>query len=370
MKHQIKFFIALVISVLVSTAAIIGCGSGTPSATPLPGGSPAASTATATAPLQVILPTYTPVSMNDPLLAPFKKQLTEALVSQDRDALQQTASFIKWVGAIYREGGTPPIDPPRGLALTLNFLQENNLIIDGARTTYEPTWNKPIGDTSILGLITPKEGDPYYAHFYVEREPSAWRYVGIMTRIPYYDAPTVAQLRATPTAYDGKEFMYVGEYQPVADAPAGAGPAPESASYVLNTFAGPIWVVQKTGDGLYGLPADVEAHAGELARVMGTVKLNNGVPYIESDSFQFVAPDSWAHTQGVVESIDAKTLHVTIKPGDNGASALQLTPTSFVSLPDGKRGSFEDIKVGQTIDATGVPQTNGSLQVEALYISK
>lgn len=337
-----------------------GCGTSTPTATPFP---------TANYETPIVLPTYTPVPFSDPALLDLKKLLKEAVDKQDRNLLQNTVSFTKWVGAIYRTGGTAPIDPPRGLALTLNFIQENPVTMDIERPTYEPVWSVPAGDTSVLALVTPKEGEPYYAHFYIQREPSAWRFTGIMTRIPYYDAPSVAQLRADPNKYDGKEFMFVGEYQPKTKPPAGAGTAPDDAVFVLDTFSGPLWISLSHEKYVPPLPAAADTLAGQVVRVFGTVKINGGAPYLLIDSFQFVNADTWAHSGGVIASVDTTARNVTVKPAAGStATVLQLTETSFISLTDGTRAQLDAIKAGQSVDATGVPQKDGTLLVEELFV--
>lgn len=352
---RIFVFIALLLS-------LGACAQAVP--TPLPGETPT------TIP-QVVLPTLTPPALDDPALLAVKKLLKQGFDEQSGDILINTISYNKWVASIYRQGGTPPIDPRRGLQLSLEFAKENNLIVDLDRPTYEPKWSVPVGEASVLVLVMPKDGsEPYHAHLYIQHEPSSWRYTGILTRLPYYDAPSIAQIRANPTKYNGKELMYVGAYQPKASAPADAGPAPDNASYVMQTFSGPIWVVMSKELYVANLPADADSHAGQLIRVFGTVKLNNGAPYLESDSVEFIKPNSWAHVQGVVEKVDATGLAVTIKPNGEGASNLKFTKTSFVSLPDATRGKFDDIKTGQTVDATGVPQKDGSLLVEEFFIAK
>jgi hypothetical protein len=222
----------------------------------------------------------------------------------------------------------------------------------------------------MFARVTPADGEPYFAHFYLQREPSAWRYVGILTRIPYYDAPSVAQLNATPDAYEGKEFMYVGTYQPESTLQAGAGSPPENAAFAINTFSGPLWVVMSTESYVQPLPEDAASRAGEPVRVFGTVRVADGMPHLVADSVQFLEPGTWAETQGVVQSVDTASRRLTIEPAGGGASELTLPILAFISLADGTRGSFEEIEAGQTVNATGVPQKDGTLLVEELFISE
>ncbi|MBI4672452.1 MAG: hypothetical protein HY741_12410, partial [Chloroflexi bacterium] len=72
----------------------------------------------------------------------------------------------------------------------------------------------------------------------------------------------------------------------------------------------------------------------------------------------------------VIEKIDANARQVTLKPTNNGIANLHLSELSFVSLPDGARGDFSDLKAGETVDAIGAPQSEGTLLVEELFISK
>lgn len=355
-----------VVFVLLLASLVAGCRTIVP--TPLPTPEPLPTPILVTTP--ITLPTLTPAPLDEPQLLELKKLLKQGFDEHNGDVLANTISFSKWVASIYRQGGTPPIDPRRGLSMSLLFAEENQLIIDLERPTYEPRWSVPVGDTAVLVLVIPKEGEPYHAHLYIQREPSAWRYTGILTRLPYYDAPSVAQLRANPSKYEGKEFMYVGAYQPKANPPSDAGAPPENAAFALETFSGALWVTMLDAPYVGNPPPDADARAGELVRVFGTIKLNNGVPFLESDSVEFILPNSWAHTRGVISQIDEATRRVTIQSETAGATILQLTETSFISLADAARGKWEDLKTGLVIDATGVPQTDGALLVEELFIAK
>jgi hypothetical protein len=358
-KEMKRFVVFVLLAVLTAACQNVG---------PTP---PATGAAPTEYPTILTLPTLTPVPLTDPALIAFKQQLKDAFDSKDGDKLRDTVSFSKWVASIYREGGTMPIDPQRGLRLTLQFINENDLIVDAERNTYEPNWSVNTGDTSEFVLVYPKDGSaPYYAHLMINHEPGGWRYTGIITRIPYYDAPTIAQVRADPQKYNGKEYMYVGTYEGKDNPPAAAGAAPNDKAFIVNTFAGPIWVTMSNANYVFPLDPQADSKKGQLVRLFGTIKLQNGAPYIESDSVTFIAPTDYAHTQGVIEAVDEATRTVSLKPADDGAAKLYLSINSFVSLPDGTRGKFSDLKTGQTIDAIGVPQKDGSLRVEELFISK
>lgn len=347
----------------LSTLSLLlaGCSSVVP--TPLPPVPPATFPSAA-------LPTLTPPSLSEPALLELKQTLKRGLETKDSTLLADTISFSKWAASIYRQGGTPPVDPRRGLNLTLEFAKENRLVVDLTRPTYEPVWSVPAGDTSVLVRVTPLNGrDPYYAHVYLLREPGAWRFTGILTRIPYYDAPTIAQLRADPSGFAGKEFMYVGAFRPVTDAPPGLGAAPPGAAFILDTFAGPIWVALKQAPYVSPLPPDVPSREGELVRVFGIVTRADGTLYLNSDSVQFLPAGSWAHARGVITRVDPGSLRVIVAPEGGGASSLQLTLTTLISLPDATRGMFSSLQSGQTVDATGVPQNDGTLLTEELFLS-
>lgn len=341
----------------------VGCLPPNPTSTPAP-------VTPTTAPI-ITLPTLTPVPLTDPALAELKRQLKAGFEAQDIDQIRNTISFSKWVASIYREGGTMPIDPQRGLALTQQFLKEYDVELDVERLTYEPNWSINDADTSVFTLVKPKDGSaPYYAHLLITHEPGGWRYTGIVTRIPYYDAPTIAQVRANPSRYEGKEFMYVGTYEGEDNPPAAAGAAPSDNAFVLNTFAGPIWATLSDAPYVFPFPADADSKKGQLMRVFGKFVLKDGAPYLETDSVEFIAPTEYAHTRGTIEKMDANARILTIKPANNGIANLRLSPLSFISRADGTRGSFSDLQVGQTVDAIGVPQKDGSLLVEELFISK
>ncbi|HZQ10342.1 MAG TPA: hypothetical protein VFD70_27435 [Anaerolineae bacterium] len=321
-----------------------------------------------TTPLSNTLPTLTPFPLNDPQLLQAKELLKEAMEQQDAAKLERVISVTKWVASIYRQGGTPPIDPRRALNLALEFAKENKLVVDLQRTTYEPLWSVPAGDTSVLVRVMPPQGDAYYAHLYLAHEPSSWRFTGILTRIPYYDAPSVAQLRAAPSKYVGKEYMYVGSYDGKASSTQ-VGAPPTSNAFLLNTFSGPIWVLLKNEPYVPSLPANANSKIGQLMRVFGTVTLKDGAPYLLSDSAEFIDSNSWMHVQGTIDSVNPTTRQVKLKTEGSGVSLLSLTQTSFISLPNGTPGALSELNAGQTIDATGVPQKDGSLIVEELFLA-
>jgi hypothetical protein len=353
---RLMIFLALVF-------VIAGCQSATNTPAPKP--------TVLTYSTPIMLPTLTPQPLTDPELGKLKQQLKAAFDAKDSDKLRDTISFSKWVGSIYRQGGTMPIDPPRGLALSMQFAKDFDLEIDAERPTYEPNWSMNDAGAAEFVRVTPKDGSaPFFAHLLIKHEPGGWRYVGIITRIPYYDAPTVAQLRADTNKYLGKEFMYVGTYQGKENPPSDAGPAPTDNAFLVNTFAGPIWVTMSEAAYVLPLPADVDTKTGQPVRLFGTVKEKNGQSYIEADSVTFISPDDFAHSRGVIEAVDAAARTVKIKSENNGATTLYLPTLAFVSLADGTRGEFADLKVGQTIDAIGVPQKDGTLLVEQLYLAK
>jgi len=303
------------------------------------------------------------------LLAQVKQLLKQGMEGRDSSALEQVISFSKWAAAIYREGGTPPIDPRRGLTLSLQFAKENSLTVDTERPTYEPVWSVPGGDTSVLVRVQATEGEPYYAHLYIDREPSAWRYTGILTRIPYYDAPSVAQVRADLTRFAGKEMMLVGRFVPPQAPPARVGTSPTNPAFVLDTFSGPIWVTLLDAAYVEPLPENVTNQPGQLVRVFGTIRLENGSPVLEADSVQRVGTASWNHLHGIVESIDRAARSVTLQSDSGQPTTVRLTETTPVFLANAQRGTLADLAAGMTIDATGVPTEGEELLAEEIFIS-
>jgi hypothetical protein len=354
----------LMLTLVALAVFAAGCGTSTPTPTVVPTGTPI--------PFETLppLPTLTPFPLDDPELLELKELLKEAFEQQNSDLLRQTISFSKWAASIYRVGGTPVIDPPRGLTLSMQFAKENKIIVDPLRPTHEPRWSVPLGETSELILVLPEGDEPYHAHLFIQREPGAWRYTGLLTRIPYYDPPTIAQVRADPPRYEAREFMYVGTYQGNENPPADAGPAPGPDAFILQTFAGPVWVLLRDDPYVLPLDADAETRVGQLMRVYGVVTIVDGQPYLLSDSVEFIAPDSWAHVKGTVQNVGAATLRVRLNPEGGGTRTLQLTETTFISQPDGSRGAIAALEPGVIVDATGVPQPDGGLLVEELYISR
>lgn len=317
----------------------------------------------------ITLPTITPRPLDDPEIGQIKQMLKRAIQGGESQLLLNMMSIDRWVGAIYREGGTPPIDPVRGSKLTEQFAKENKVIVDTERPIYEPVWNNPVGETGALASVTNDKGEHYYAHLYISSEPGGWRFTGILTRIPYYDAPSVAQLKANPTKYEGRELMIVGEYQPRASAPQDVGAAPGDEAFVLNTFSGPIWVARKNVDYVPALSTLTDADAGKLVRVFGVVTVKDGAPFLDSDSFKLVADNTWAHVRGKIESVDTNARTVQLVVEGTGMSRLHLAETAFISIPDGSTGTLADVKPGVTVDATGTPQKDGTLLVDELFVA-
>lgn len=351
--------------ILIALIVFAAACQNTSTATPASGTGPAPTEF----PTIMVLPTLTPVPLTDPALMELKKQLQAGFEANDIDKLQKTISFSKWIASIYKAGGTMPIDPTRGLTLTEQFLKENIVGVDPERPTYEPNWSVNDAAASEFVLVEPKDGSaPYFAHILISHEPGGWRYTGIVTRIPYYDAPTIAQVRANPAKYQDREFMYVGTYEGKENPPTAAGAAPNDNAFILNTFAGPIWVTMSDAPYVLDLPADIASKKGQLARVFGTIKSQNGAPYLEADSVKFISPNEYAHKQGAIQKIDEKTRRVTLALQRGGTAELYLPALAFISRADGTRGELADLKVGQTVDAVGVPQSDGTLLVEGLYL--
>ncbi len=296
--------------------------------------------------------------------------LKQGMEQRDAAALEKTISFSQWVASIYRQGGTPSIDPRRGLTLSLEFARENKLIVDLDLPTYEPRWSVPAGDRSLLVLVMPPEGEPYRAHLYLKHEPSAWRFTGILTRIPYYDAPPVAAVLADPLRYQGREFLYVGEYVSPSRPPQDAGQAPEGAAFVLDTYSGALWVTMLDAPHAVSLPGDADSRQGQLVRVFGTVRLENGIPYLEADSAEFIEPSTWTHVRGRVVELDAADRAVVLETTPGSQVGLKLAETTLIRLPDGTRGTMSDLRAGQQVDATGVPQVDGRVLAEELFIGE
>lgn len=317
----------------------------------------------------ITLPTITPRPLDDPEIGQVKQLLKRAIQGRESQLLLNLMSIDRWVGAIYREGGTPPIDPVRGSKLTEQFAKENTVIVDTERPIYEPVWNNPVGETGAFASVINDKGEHFSAHLYIGSEPGGWRFTGILTRIPYYDAPSVAQLKANPTKYEGRELMLVGEYEPRASAPQAVGTAPGDEAFVLDTFSGPIWIARKNVDYAPALSTVSDADTGKLMRVFGVLTVKNGVPYLDSDSFKLVADNTWAHVRGKIEAVDASARTVKLAVEGTGTNRLRLAETAFISLPDGATGTLADVKAGITVDATGTPQKDGTLLVDEFFIA-
>ncbi|MFZ1596627.1 MAG: hypothetical protein WAW26_12290, partial [Anaerolineae bacterium] len=113
-------------------------------------------------------------------------------------------------------------------------------------------------------------------HLYLHRRAdNTWRVVGALLDIPYYDAPALADVRAAPAAFAGREVVMTGAYLTSAagDLPADA---PRLGQWVLRDSSGAsVWVRNASADLTQGLLD------GSEVQVFGLLKMEQGWPFLE-----------------------------------------------------------------------------------------
>ena len=144
----------------------------------------------------------------------------------------------------------------------------------------------PPGEAVLL-VRRSAPGDVDSSHLYWQRaEDGQWQIVGILTGIPYYGAPRLADVRATPAAFAGLEVVLEGEYFAATLPPDLPPDAPRLGQWVLRDASGAaLWVRNATPDVGQGI-AD-----GAWVQVLGELKVEQGWPFVQVSLVRPLAVD-------------------------------------------------------------------------------
>jgi hypothetical protein len=92
--------------------------------------------------------------------------------------------------------------------------------------------------------------------------------------------------------------------------------------------------------------------------------------YLEADSWELVESNAWNSVRGVIEQVDEEAKVVFVRRDGGETSRLRLSELSFVARQDGTPLAMEDLHSGQTVVAEGVPEGEGGLTVEAIFVGR
>ena len=203
--------------------------------------------------------------------------LDRALAENDGPGLAHWLTDQGWVSCTY---GQPCDQGPRttaaGLATLLRALNGSQARIEAQRLPVNPPDFQPPGEATVLVRRQTNAGASDSLHLYLHRRAdNTWRVVGALLDIPYYDAPALADVRAAPAAFAGREVVMTGAYLTSAagDLPADA---PRLGQWVLRDSSGAsVWGRNASADLTQGLLD------GSEVQVFGLLKMEQGWPFLE-----------------------------------------------------------------------------------------
>ncbi len=201
-----------------------------------------------------------------------------------------------------------------------------------------PDWQPP-GETTVLVRRQFGTGAADSLHLYLHRRTdNTWRVVGALLDIPYYDAPALADVRAAPAAFAGREVVMTGVYLTSApgDLPADA---PRLGQWVLRDDSGAsVWVRNASAN----LTQDLQA--GSDVQIFGRLKMEQGWPFLEVRSCRRCLQPVLKRTSAVIlPKISRQPLRREGRQEYTGLCALgvlavrHLTPKNQPSRREGRQ---------------------------------
>ena len=208
--------------------------------------------------------------------------LSRAITQGDGPGLAHWLTGEGWVSCTY---GQPcdngPHTTAEALATLLKALGGTQARVDAQHLPVNPPDWQPPGETTVLVRRQSGSGAADSLHLYLHRRADeTWRVVGVLSNIPYYDTPALADVRAAPAAFAGREVVMTGVYLTSApgDLPADA---PRLGQWVLRDDSGAsVWVRNASAD----LTQDLQV--GSDVQIFGRLKMEQGWPFLEVRAVQ------------------------------------------------------------------------------------
>ena len=203
--------------------------------------------------------------------------LSRAIAQGDGPGLAHWLTDKEWVSCTYGRACDPgPHTRAEALATLLRALSGTQAQVEAQRLPVNPPDFQAPGETTVLVRRQSSAGAPSSLHLYLHRRAdNAWRVVGVLLDIPYYDAPSLADVRAAPAAFAGREVVMTGFFLSAApgDLPSDA---PRLGQWVLRDSSGAsVWVRNASAD----LTQDLQE--GAEVQVFGLLKMEQGWPFLE-----------------------------------------------------------------------------------------
>lgn len=205
------------------------------------------------------------------------RAIGQALTRQQWPVLTRWLTDGQFTRCQYQGTCTRTTSTADALWTLIAAFRDADVRIEPDRQVIEPPGFAAPGEAAVVVRRAPTVADVDSSHLYLQRsEDGRWHLSGVLTGIPYYDAPSLAEVRAAPSAFAGLEVAIEGEYF-VTDLPADLpADAPHLGQWVLRDASGAsLWVRNATPDVGQGI------EQGNRVQVLGLLKVEQGWPFLE-----------------------------------------------------------------------------------------
>lgn len=229
----------------------------------------------------------TDAAIDETDFAQVTRAISQTLASRQWPVLLRWLTEDTFTRCQYGETCTSASSPADALMTLAGAFRDGDSRVEAERQVLEPPGFVAPGEAVLLVRRTPAVADVDSSHLYLRRsEDGRWRLSGIQTGIPYYDVPSLAEVRAAPTAFAGLEVVLEGEYFGTnlpADLPADA---PRLGQWVLRDASGAsLWVRNDTPELGQGITE------GSSVQVLGVLKVEQGWPFLQVSLVRPVTPN-------------------------------------------------------------------------------
>ncbi len=324
----------------------------------------------ATATPSVLVPTTTaapPTPLRD-TYDQFLRILKSAIEKNDEVTLKNLFA-LNWFSGRYRADSTQYKSIDDAAAAFKLVRQGATITVDLERPAVEPAWAQKYGERVIVARWQTSDGRDEFAHLYASRVNGDWRWVALITGIPYYHSPSVSLIRLNPSSFAGREVMLVGEYRGH-DKEFKDAPPEGSHTFVIKDASGAsVWITATLlpGQELPFKPDDPSS-LGKPVRVIGIMQDSGGRPFVVTDSATLVTTETYVNVTGMVKEVAASARVITVFTNSGVPRALALFETSTVDYADGRPANLAAVTTNTKVTALGRPTTGDSILAEQIFI--